>query len=87
MANYHGDSQHYNTQSVVYQACGTQVIKYQEIPTHGARDMTTFENKGHTYLAVANHYNQKQHTQHQQCLVQVGVEINTDVTIKDLPNQ
>ena len=61
VANYHGDSQKYNTQSVVYQACGAQFIKYQEIPTHGARDMTTFEYKGHTYLAVANQYNEKKH--------------------------
>ena len=59
VANYYGDSQKYNTQSVVYQASGAQFIKYQEIPTHGARDMTTFEYKGHTYLAVANYYNQK----------------------------
>ena len=59
VANYHGDSQKHNTQSVVYQASGAQFIKYQEIPTHGARDMTTFEYKGHTYLAVANFYNQK----------------------------
>jgi len=59
VANYHGDSQKYNTESVVYQASGARFIKYQEIPTHGARDMTTFEYKGHTYLAVANHYNQK----------------------------
>ena len=59
VANHHGDLQKYNTQSVVYQACGAQFIKYQEIPTHGARDMTTFEYKGHTYLVVANQYNQK----------------------------
>ena len=59
VANYYGDSQKYNTQSVVYQASGAQFIKYQEIPTHGARDMTTFEYKGHTYLAVANYYNKK----------------------------
>ena len=59
VANSYGDSQHRNTQSVVYQACGAQFIKYQEIPTQGARDMTTFEYKGHTYLAVANNYNQK----------------------------
>ena len=59
VANYHGDSQKYNTQSVVYQASGAQFIKYQEIPTHGARDMTTFEYKGHIYLAVVNYYNQK----------------------------
>ena len=59
VANYPGDGQNYNTQSVVYQASGAQFIKYQEIPTHGARDMTTFEYKGHTYLAVANRYNQK----------------------------
>ena len=59
VANYHGDSQKYNTQSVVYQASGAQFIKYQEIPTHGAYDRTTLEYKGHTYLAMANYYNQK----------------------------
>ena len=59
VANYYGDSQKHNTQSVVYQASGAQFIKYQEMPTHGARDMTTYEYKGHTYLAVANYYNQK----------------------------
>ena len=42
VANTYDDSQKHNTQSVVYQACGAQFIKYQEIPTHGARDMTTF---------------------------------------------
>ena len=59
VANHRGDSQNVNTQSVVYQASGAQFIKYQEIPSHGARDMTTFEYKGHTHLAVANQYNQK----------------------------
>ena len=59
VANHRGDSQKYNTHSVVYQAYGAKFIKYQEIPTHAARDMTTFEYKGHTYLAVANQYNQK----------------------------
>ena len=59
VANHHGDSQKYNTQSVVYQASGAQFIKYQEIPTHGARDMRTFEYKDDTYLAVANQYNEK----------------------------
>ena len=59
VANYHGDSQKHNTQSVVYQASEAQFIKYQEIPTQGARDMTTFEYKDHTYLAVANRNNQK----------------------------
>ena len=59
VANYRGDSQKFNAQSVVYQASGAQFIKYQEIPTHGSRDMTTFEYKGHTYLTVANYYNQK----------------------------
>ena len=61
VANYYGDSQKHNTQSVVYQASGARFIKYQEIPTHGARDMTTFEYKGHTYLVVANYYNQKKY--------------------------
>ena len=59
VANYHGDSQKYNTHSVLYQACGAQFIKYQEIETHAARGITTFEFKGHVYLAVANAYNQK----------------------------
>jgi len=41
VANSYGDSQKYNTQSVVYQATGAQFIKYQEIPTHGARTKLT----------------------------------------------
>ena len=56
VANYHGDSQKYNTQSVVYQASGSRFVNYQEIPTHGATDMTSFEYKGHIYLAVTNNY-------------------------------
>ena len=59
VANHHGDSQKYNTKSIIYQASGAYFIKYQEISTQGARDMTAFEYKGHTYLAVANQYNQK----------------------------
>jgi len=57
VANHHDSSQKYNTQSVVYQASGARFIKYQEFPTHGAHGMTSFEYKGHTYLAVANYYN------------------------------
>ena len=59
VANHYDSSQKHNTQSVVYQASGARFIKYQEIPTHGAYDMTSFEYKGHTYLAVANYYSQK----------------------------
>lgn len=59
VANYYDSSQKYNTQSIVYQASGAQFVKYQEISTHGAHDMTSFEYKGHSYLAVANHMNQK----------------------------
>ena len=59
LANHHGDSQKYNTQSVVYQASGARFVKYQEIPTHGAFGLTSFEYKGHSYLAVANHYSPK----------------------------
>ena len=36
---------------------GQQFIQYQEISTQGARDMTSFEYNGHTYLAVANSQN------------------------------
>ena len=59
VSNYYDDSKKENTQSVVYQASGARFIKYQEIPTHGGHGMTSFEYKGHTYLAVVNHYNQK----------------------------
>ncbi|CAH3148008.1 unnamed protein product, partial [Porites evermanni] len=57
VANQYGDSQKHKTPSVVYQASGAKFIKYQEIPTYGAHGMTSFEYKGHTYLAVANNYN------------------------------
>ena len=57
VANNYGDGQKHKTPSVVYQASGAQFIKYQEIPTYGAHGMTSFEYKGHTYLAVVNHYN------------------------------
>ena len=57
VANLHGDSQKYTTKSAVYQASGSQFVIYQEIPTQGASDMTSFEYKGNTYLAVANYYN------------------------------
>ena len=57
VANHYDSSQKYNTQSVVYQASGARFIKYQEFPTHGAHDMTSFVYKGHTHLAVANYYN------------------------------
>ena len=57
VANHFDDSQKYNTQSVVYQASGARFVNYQEIPTQGATDMTSFEYKGDTYLAVANSFN------------------------------
>jgi len=61
VANHYDTSQKHNTQSVVYQASGARFVKYQEFPTHGAHDMTSFEYKGHTYLAVANYYKSKRH--------------------------
>ena len=61
VANYYGDSQKHNTHSVVYQASGSRFVNYQHIPTHGASDMTSFEYKGDTYLAVANYYNGQKH--------------------------
>ena len=57
VANHYDTSQKHNTQSVVYQASGARFIKYQEFPTHGAFGMTSYEYKGHTYLAVANYHN------------------------------
>ena len=61
LANHNGDGQGKSVKSVVYQAFGAQFIKYQEIPTHGAHDLTSFEYKGHTYLAVANSHNGQKH--------------------------
>jgi len=61
VANHFDSSLKYNTQSVVYQASGARFIKYQEFPTHGAHGMTSFEYKGHTYLAVANYKNGQKH--------------------------
>ena len=57
VANHYGDSQKYNTKSVMYQASGSRFVIYQEIPTQGASDITSFEYKGDTYLAVASYYN------------------------------
>ena len=64
VANHYDSSQKYNTQSVVYQASGARFVKYQEFPTHGTHDMTSFEYKGHTYLAVANYYNSQKRNIH-----------------------
>ena len=63
VANNYGDSQKHNTMSVVYQASGSRFVIYQEIATQGASDITSFEYKGDTYLAVASYYNgQKRNT-------------------------
>ena len=60
VGNHLDTSTRYNTKSVVYQASGARFTIYQEIPTHGAHGITSFEYKGHTNLAVANcHNNQK----------------------------
>ena len=48
VANIGDESQGLKTQSVVYQACGEQFVKYQDISIQGAADMTTFQYKGHT---------------------------------------
>ena len=57
VANYYGDSQRFNTKSVVYQASGSRFVIYQEIPTQAASDITSFEYKGDTYLAVSTYSN------------------------------
>ena len=60
VANYYDYNQKkYNTQSIVYQASGARFIKYEDISTHGAREMLSFEFKGCTYLVVANYFNEK----------------------------
>ena len=40
--------------SVVYQATGSRLVKYQEFSTQGAHGMTSFVHRGHTYLVIAN---------------------------------
>ena len=54
VANHRDDSHGFNTKSVVYQVSGSQFFIYKEISTEGAMDMTSFEYRGHTYLAVAS---------------------------------
>ena len=51
-----GVADQYRTKTVLYRfsALG-QFTKYQELSTFGAIDMTSFEYKGHTYLAIANY--------------------------------
>ena len=55
VASFYDDDNGFNTMSVVYRVSQEQFIEYQEIPTQGTLDMTSFQYKGHTYLAVANH--------------------------------
>ena len=54
VASYYDDDNGFNTMSVVYRVSQGHFIEYQEIPTQGAFGMTSFQYKGHTYLAVAN---------------------------------
>ena len=54
VASFYDDDNGHNTMSVVYRVSQEQFIEYQEIPTQGAFRMTSFQYKGHTYLAVAN---------------------------------
>ena len=44
----------FKIKSVVYRASGDHFTAYQKISTFGAIDMTSFEYKGYTYLAIAN---------------------------------
>ena len=58
IAIFFDDDDRYNTKSVIYRFSQEQsVTEYQEISTQGAFDMTSFQYKGHTYLAVANFKN------------------------------
>ena len=65
MANYYDSSQKYNTQSAVYQASGAKFIKYQEISTLGAHDMTSLSTKVTLIKQIKQRF------------VQVGLEIGT----------
>ena len=58
VANQHDiHDKRYNIKSVVYRASGYQFTVYQKISTFGTIDMTSFEYKGYTYLAIANSKN------------------------------
>ena len=46
-----------NTKTTLYLFSYGKLTKYQEISTFEASDMTSFEYKGHTYLAIANEGN------------------------------
>ncbi|CAH3021451.1 unnamed protein product, partial [Porites evermanni] len=48
----------YHIKSVVYRFSQDQFTEYQKISTFGAVDMTSFEHKGYTYLAIANSGNE-----------------------------
>ena len=53
-----GVADQYRTKTVLYRfSAPGQFTKYQELSTFGAIDMTSFEYKGHTYLAIANYGN------------------------------
>ena len=53
-----GVADQYRTKTVLYRfSAPGQFTKYQELSTFGAIDMTSFEYKGHTYLAIANSRN------------------------------
>ena len=54
VANHFNLHNWFHTMSVVYRFSQEKFIEIQEIPTQGAFDMTSFQYKGHTYLAVAN---------------------------------
>lgn len=54
-----GLTEWYNTNSILYLFSYGKLTKYQEISTFEANDMTSFEYKGHTYLAIANLGNQR----------------------------
>ena len=48
----------YRTKTELYRfSASGQFTKYQELSTFGAIDVTSFEHKGHTYLAIANYGN------------------------------
>ena len=59
LVNHYDDDNGFNTMSVVYRVSQEQFIEYQEIPTQGAHDMTSFQYKGHTYLVVVNRLTNK----------------------------
>lgn len=56
-ANYHNPRKEYSVHSTLFKWSGERFVKVQSLQTYGAREVTSFNNNGNTFLAFANHRN------------------------------